>query len=357
MRTDDHQIKMFSDPLLFYTSMLNDIQVATKSIIIEIYRFRNDPIGVRFRDNLLKKCREGVSVKLLIDSWGASASYSFFQDLVEAGAELRFFKKIKISWDAFTKSHKRDHRKLIIIDDEITYIGSANISGYSINWRESVFRIKGGIAKKFEKIFYENYKIHNKYFYDKVAYTKRIRFDDFIILRDIPSLIYQPVQNMFLKLINRAKEEIIIETPYFLPAAHLRKALIDAALRGVSVKIIIPKKSDVHALDILSNKYLGELSERNVNIYFFQGQNLHAKVFLMDRKTFLVGSSNFDYRSFRYMHELCLVGQHKSLVRQIVKHINETMLESLPFDFIGWRSRPVMQRIFEYILVPFRHLF
>lgn len=351
------QIRLMSDPLSYYTAMLNDIKKADRYIYLEIYRFRNDPMGVRFRDYLLKKCREGVKVRLLIDSWGASSGYSFFQDLVDEGAELKFFKKVRFNLDTFTKNHRRDHRKILVIDDEITYIGSANIAGYSLNWRESMFRIKGDIAKKFKRVIEENFKIYNKYFYDKLAYTRTIRYDEMEIIRDVPSLAFQPAKKKYLELINSATREIVIETPYFLPGSNMRKALMEAADRGVKVSVHIPKKSDVGIMDILSSKYFGELAEHGVNIYFFLPQNLHAKMFLADRKYFIVGSPNFDYRSLRYMHEVCLSGYHKSLVRQMINHFNETRKESEAFDYASWKHRPAIQRFFEWVLVPFRHLF
>ncbi|MFO7998156.1 MAG: phosphatidylserine/phosphatidylglycerophosphate/cardiolipin synthase family protein [Bacteroidales bacterium] len=351
------QFRMFSDPLMYYTAMLNDIKAASSSIYLEVYRFRNDPLGIRFRNNLIKKCREGVKVMLLIDSWGASSSQSFFQELIELGGELRFFKKIKLSWDGFTRGHRRDHRKILVIDDQITYIGSANISSYSFNWRESVFRIKGDVAKKFRDIIRGNYQIYNKYFYDKQAFTRTIRYKDFEIIRDVPSLTYQPVKKKLLELIEAARREVTIETPYFLPGSSLRKALTDAAQRGVRVRVIIPKKSDVGALDLLTSKYMGELAQEGVKFFFFLPQNLHSKIFLADRKHFLIGSSNFDYRSFRYMHEICLSGTHPSLVRQMVNHINETLRDSENFKFETWMRRPIMQRFLEWLLVPLRHLF
>jgi len=354
---NDIQIKMFSDPLQYFTAMLNDIKAATEYVYLEIYRFRNDPLGIRFRDNLLKRQREGVKVRLLIDSWAASSNLAFFQDIVDAGGEVKFFKKIRFNWDGFTKGHRRNHRKILVIDDQITYIGSANITGYSFNWRESMFRIKGPIAKKFKTIVLENFRIYNKYFYDKQAYTRLVKFEDFQIIRDVPSLAYQPVKKKFLELIYGANREIIIETPYFLPGSSLRKALMDAANRGVKVNVIIPKKSDVGVLDLLTSKYLGELAKQGVRFFFFLPQNLHAKLFMADREVFMVGSSNFDYRSFRYMHEICLAGRHKSLVRQMVNHFNETMKDSEPFNLDYWMRRPVMQKFFEWVLIPLRHLF
>ncbi len=353
----DLQIRLVSDPLAYYTLMLKDIQKATSYVFLEIYRFRNDEIGTRFRDNLVKKCYEGVRVSLLIDSWGAASNYAFFHDLIEAGGEVRFFKKIRFNWDGFTKNHRRDHRKILVIDDDITYIGSANIAAYSLNWRESMFRIKGPIAKVFKRVYFENHRLHNKYFYDKQSYTKTIHYKNFEILRDVPSIAWQPVKKKYLELINNATREIIIETPYFLPGSSLRKALVEAAQRGVSVNVHIPKKSDVGALDLLTSKYLGEMAEQNVRFFFYLPQNLHAKIFLADRTHFVIGSSNFDYRSFRYQHEICLAGQHTSLVRQIVSHINESRKDSEPFNYEYWLKRPIMQRFFEWVLIPFRHLF
>lgn len=355
--SDELKIKMFSDPLAFYPAMLNDIQHATDYIYLEIYRFRNDPIGIRFRDNLLKKVREGVRVKLLIDSWGASSNLSFFKDICDQGGEVRFFKKISLSWDSFTRNHRRDHRKILVVDDHITWMGSANIAGYALNWRESMFRINGGIAQRFKEVFLENMNIYNKYLYDKVAYTRKIDYNGFQIIRDVPSLKHQPIQRKYLELINQAEKEIYLETPYFLPGSNLRKALVEAANRGVRVNIIIPQKSDVHILDVLSGKYLGELSRQKVNIHFYLTQNLHAKIFLVDRKYFMIGSANFDYRSFRYQHEICLFGQHKSLTRQLIQHFNQSLHDTEPFDFHNWSRRPRLQKLFEWILVPVRHLF
>jgi cardiolipin synthase len=348
---------MFSDPLQFFPAILNDIKSATGYIYFEVYRFRNDPIGIRVRDNLISKCREGVKIKLLIDSWGASSNMAFFKELIELGGEVKFFKKIRITWDSFTKNHRRDHRKILVIDDHITWIGSANVSGYALNWRESMFRISGNIARSFRNVILDNIKIYNKYFYDKVAYTRKIDYDNFQIIRDVPSIQHQPIQRKFLELIRNATSEILLETPYFLPGSNLRKALAEASARGVKVNVIIPKKSDIHILDVLSGKYLGELASAKVNIYFYLPLPLHSKIFMVDRKYFMVGSANFDYRSFRYQHEICLFGEHRSLNRQLLSHFQRSIKESEPFNFLTWQKRPRLQRMFESLLVPFRHLF
>jgi cardiolipin synthase len=350
------EYKLFDDPLQFFNAMLADIRKAKKYIYLETFRFNNDLIGVKFRDALTKKSREGVEIKLLLDSWGTSLPSHFFSDMVENGGEFRFFQKIKFFWDFFTKNHRRNHRKLLIIDDEITYVGSANLTAYSLNWRESVLRMKSGIAAKFKKAFLEQYEIYNKYVFEKLINIRKIASDDCEVIRDFPSLTKQRVRKKYLQLIKSAEKKIVIETPYFLPGYILRKALIDAVKRGVSVTIIIPKHSDVRLIDVLRNRYLGLLSKGGVNILYFTTNNLHAKLIMIDEKECSVGSANFDYRSFRYQHEIVLAFNNKSVVSQVSRHIRITLLSCVDFDYEGWSNRSPVQKFFEWVLLPLRHL-
>ena len=172
----------------------------------------------------------------------------------------------------------------------------------------------------------------------------------------MPSSVLQPTRKKFLELIRGAEKEIIIETPYFLPGSYMRKALMEAAGRGVKVKIIMPLHSDVNVVDILRNRYLGEMHTNNVEILFYTPRNLHSKVFIVDKTFFIVGSSNFDYRSFRFMHEIDLYGKDKKIMNLLETHIAETVSECTPFDYEKWNDRALIQRVLERLLVPFRHL-
>jgi cardiolipin synthase len=351
------QYRFYDDPLHMYNAMLDDIELAEDYIYIETYKYGNDQIGIKFRDVLTKKAKQGIKIKLLIDSWGAYVSQSFFSEMIRYGAEVRFFKKLRLSIDSFTKSHRRNHRKLILIDDKVTYISSANIAAYALNWRESSLRMYGDITNTFKEVFLESYRIYNKYIYDKFSATKSFFYNSFEILRDVPSTVLQPTRKKFIDLIRSAKKEIIIETPYFLPGSFMRKALIEAAQRGVSVKIIMPQHSDVNVVDILRNRYMGEMHKGNVETYFYTPRNLHSKVFLIDKSEFIVGSSNFDYRSFRFMHEINLYGKEKRIVNLLLEHIFETLNECIQFDYEKWKNRTLTQRAFERILIPLRHFF
>jgi cardiolipin synthase len=350
---------VLDDPLKFYNLMLNDISRATKSIYLETYKFTNDHIGIRFRDALTRKAHEGLEVKILIDSWGRGPiSDSFFIELIKYGGEVKFFEKIKLSTDIFTRGHRRDHRKILVIDNDISYMGSMNITGYNINWRELALRTVGHeMAGMFRKVFLQNFDAYNMYIITKkLTYTKSIRIGDWELVRDVPSLPLQRLKKRYIQMIKSARKQVIIETPYFLPGFLLRKALMDASKRGVDVKIILPKHSDVRMIDILRNRYLGMLYKNSVNLLFYIPHNLHAKLMMIDDRIFSISSANFDYRSFRYQYEIALIGKDADVLLQLRDHVNETIRNSEDFDYETWLKRPLIEKIFEATLVPFRHL-
>ncbi len=348
---------LFSDPLQYYNEMIVDIENAKKYIYLETFRIGKDEIGERFRRALTKKAKEGVEVKILIDYWGAgSVDHNYFKKLIKFKGEVRFFEKIKFNTDIFTRGHRRNHRKLLLIDDIITYIGSSNITAYNMNWRESVLRMKSDITNTFVQLFNQDFNNYNKYTFYKLSKAQLVKHNSFEILRDVPSIARKQINSKFIKLIKSAKSRVTIETPYFLPGFFLRKALMDAAQRGVSVNIVLPKHSDVSLIDILRNKYFGLLYKAGVNILFYELNNLHAKMMLVDKKTFAIGSSNFDYRSFRYMYEIMLIGNNKEIARQINNHVKVTISDSFKFDYENWKNRSLINKLFERILLPFRHL-
>ena len=331
----------FDDPWQYFNAMLEDITSAKKRIYIETYKFGGGNIGERFRDVLTRKVKEGIEVKILIDSWGSQVSHSFFRDLQQHGGEVRFFMKIRFFWDFFTKNHRRNHRKLLLIDDRISYIGSSNIAGHSLNWCESVLRLEdNSLNKQFVKIFSRDFEYYNRYVFTKPELTRTIRIGEFEILRDVPSITRQNIKKKYEAMIRSARESVVIETPYFLPGFMLRKAMTDAVKRGVEVSVILPRSSDVHMVDLVRGRYLGMLHKSGVKFRMFLPHNLHAKILLIDGKTFSLGSPNFDYRSFRYQHEITLIGQNIDIVNQVKDHLARCIQNSEDFDYEEWLKRP-----------------
>lgn len=351
---------LFDDPLTQFTAMIEDIKIAEKQILLQTFKFGNDAIGLKFKTELTKKAKQGVEVVLLLDAFGTKVSEKFFSEMIDFGAKIKFFKKIKFSFDFFRKNHRRNHRKLLIIDSKITYIGSSNITDYCINWRESCIRINDLISTKFRKIFFNNYDVADYRFSskrNKKAIARKIKYSGFEIICDVPSTLQTPTRNKFINLINSAKKNITITSPYFLPGLLFRKALKNALKRGIKIKLIIPRNSDVALFDILRNRYLGKYYKDGIEIIEYITNNIHAKLMLVDDDEFVLGSSNFDYRSFWFMYEINICGKHPEIIEQIKKYFETTEKESELFRYSKWENRNLWIKIIELLLLPIRHLF
>ena len=351
--------QLFDNNVDFLNSILNDVENAKQSILIEMYRIINDEVGERLAEALIEKCKQGVEVRLLLDAYGSIKFEPLAKRIREHNGDVRFFKKLKVFLiSTFSKNNSRNHRKLIVIDDKIVYFGSSNLTGYSSAWRDLILRIEGDFASVFRPIFEKSYELHKFYDIDSFERVQPVVYKDFRIIQDTPSWYFQSIRNHFLHLIRNAKSEIIIETPYFLPGYAIRKALMNAAQkRGVTVKILIPLYSDMRTIDLLRNKYLGQFHKNGVQLLFYTPNNLHAKCMLVDGQRFSVGSSNFDYRSFRYQFEIMISGKDQEVVRLLSDHLQKTEAQCVPFDYEVWENRGTITKFVEWLMFPIRKLF
>lgn len=357
--TDDNSYDFYSSSAEWYESLLLDIANALSFIYIETFRFMDDFVGEKICNALIKKVKEGVKVRLLVDWWGTKTSHAPIKQLMEAGGEVRYFQKFVMSIALFSRNHLRDHRKIVVIDNNVAYIGSANITAYSLSWRESILRIKGDMAKVFNKIFMDNFKIYNKDIFHpwvRKAFRRTILYNDFYFIREVPSILDQRVKKNYVRLIQRAEKSVVIETPYFIPGYRIYKELINASKRGVVVKVIVPQSSDVKMVDYLRDALWENLYKKGVQIYFYTKGNLHSKLLLVDSFIFSIGSSNFDHRSFKYMFEIALIGAKTEAKNLIENHIEQILLDSVLFDFDQWKVRPLFKRLLALLLMPIRHL-
>jgi cardiolipin synthase len=346
--------EIFSEPERAYSSMLRDIRNAKKYICLETYIYGNDEIGRKFRDALIKKAREGVKIFVLIDAWGTGVDKNFFSRLIKAGGEVRFFREFQYVMRILSKNHERNHRKLLLIDGEIVYLGSMNITAECLKWRELIMKLEGEIAETFYHSFFEVWNLHGKINKKRL---KSFAHKSFEVLQDFPSKIQRPVEKRFKSLIRFSKKLILIETPYFLPSRKIRKEIVRAAERGVKIIIIIPKVSDVHLVDILRNRYFEKLYKKGVRIYLHNGKDggtLHSKLLIVDSRVFILGSSNLDYRSFIHQYELNLMGRNRGIIKELKEHFKETLSQSEEFNYFKWKKRSSFGRMLEMILNWFR---
>lgn len=339
--------EILSNPRKIYRRMLEDISQAKRSIYLETYIYHRDSVGVAFRNALIKKAKEGVKVYVLVDAWGSNVDKRFFRKLIRAGGNIKFFKEFQHVVRFFSKNHERNHRKLLIIDRKITYIGSINITSECLAWRELVLRIRDSIGHHFVESFKSTWNLSGQLTQKRI---KRIFHKGFEILQDLPDDLISIARNRYLKLINHSKREILIETPYFIPPLRIRRALARAAKRGVKIQILLPNISDVKLADIMRNRYLGFLYKNNIKISYFMPGVLHSKLLIVDGKYFLLGSSNLDYRSFLQQHEINILGEDKMLAEDLREFFYSGMAKSKPFSYPAWKNRSSLVRIIELIL-------
>ena len=357
---DDHSpYKFYSRTSDWYDDLIKDISQAKQYIYIETFRIGNDAVGQRLCDALIESYNRGIRVKVLVDWWGTGLTNEHVNRMIDAGIEVRFFKKFILSIFLFSKNHRRDHRKIVVIDDRVSYIGSANFTSYSLMWRESILRVEGQMGKVLKKIFYDNFKIYNKDIslplLEKL-FCRTIRYNHFFFIRDVPSVFSQQIKKNYIRLIQNAKQHIFIETPYFLPGRKIYSELLQAVKRGITVNLIMPRSSDVKIVDYLRTDFLEKLYRKGVKIYFYQQNNLHAKLLLVDNELFAIGSANMDHRSFKYMFEIVVVGDEPAVCKLVNEHIQQTLSLSVPYEKSAERSTPLFKRIIALILLPFSHL-
>jgi len=342
---------VYSSPREIYKKMILDINSAKKYIFLETYIFDDDEIGKKFRNLLIKKAKQGVKIKLLLDAWGGTAKKPFFEKLIKAGAEVRFFREIRYLIRFISKNHERNHRKLLIIDNKISYIGSMNITASCLDWRELVLRIIGEISNDFTRSFLHSWEIYGKLDEKRL---KTIVHHEFEIIQDIPSYVERTTENKLYKLLSSAKKKILIETPYFVPSSKLIETLGKLVKKGIKITLLIPNRSDVRIVDIVRNRSLGKLYKKGIIIYYIK-KITHAKLLIVDDNFFMLGSSNIDYRSFIHNFELNFVGKNKKIIQELKEFFNEGIKNSSQFNYEEWKNRSSIIKIIELILEMVKH--
>jgi cardiolipin synthase len=367
------KFSVISSPREIYKKMLDDINSAKKSIYLETYIFSKDEIGNQFRDALIKKAKEGIKVFVLIDGlgsgdlrirlhklfridkslgFGAGLDKKYFKELVNNKGEIRFFKDIRYVLRLFSSNHERNHRKLLIVDNKISYIGSVNITSSCLDWRELVLRLEGEIAAHFIDSFNYHWELANKEITRKKI--KLILHKGFEILQDLPGDKKMLTEGKYRRLINNAKKDILIETPYLIPPWRIRRALERAVKRGVEVKLLLPYNSDIKILDIVRDRYLGRFYKKGIKIYYYAGI-LHSKLLLVDNKFFILGSSNLDYRALIHQYEINILGRDKKIITSLKNYFNSGLKHSNLFDYEEWKSRSSIRKVMQHILTRIKN--
>ena len=304
----DNLVDICTDGYQFIAELMEDIGKAKDHIHIGMYIFAEDPLGTLVADALIDKRNEGVEVRLVYDDVGCwNVSHQFFERMREAGIEVRSFMPVR--FPSFTsKVNYRNHRKIIVIDGKVGYIGGMNIAQRYVKgtsdqpWRDTMLRITGGGVHALQRAFLVDW-----YFVDRTLLSDRKYYpkcDDVTnnclaqVVTSGPTTPYPEIMQGYVRIILGAKRYLYLETPYFLPNNPVLFALKTAAMGGVDVRVICPRRSDAKFVEWASRSYLREIQEAGVKVSLYETGFLHSKLLVCDDSIFTCGSTNLDFRSF-----------------------------------------------------------
>lgn len=377
-----NKVTLLVDGPATYAAMLKAIDGAKHSIDFETFIFEDDEIGQRFADALLKKRAEDVQVNIIYDSIGSKkAASTFFQGLRDGGINVLEFNPANPFLAIVGKSHmaERDHRKILVVDGSIAFTGGVNIShvysgpsGISRqdekeekrkkeaaeSWRDTHMRVEGPAVSEFQQLFLETWRDKKGPQLEEKDYFPQLKKQGNELVQVVGSTPGQEnriTYVMYVAAFLNAQKSIHLTTPYFVPDGQTVSAVIDAAKRGLDVKIIMPEESDSRLAVSAGRYYYSKLLEAGVKLYERQHVMIHAKTCVVDGVWSTVGSTNMDLWSFLHNNEVnaIIIGadfasEMEALFESDLKQSKEVVLDE-------WRKRPLFPRIGEWFAHLFRH--
>jgi cardiolipin synthase len=340
--TTARDVRLLVDGAAKYTALLEDVRQARNHIHLEYYIYQPDRSGTALRDALVERARAGIKVRLLLDAMGSSkASRRFFAPLVEAGGEIAWFHPVKL-WKLWRRSwlNLRTHRKIVVIDGRVAYTGGINITDEQDErlrddaYRDLHLRIEGDAVRALQVVFVEDwaYATRSRDFVGEVARAMPPPLPGPIpaqVLTSGPDTTLEAIHRVHVGAIHAAQRRVWLATPYFVPGEAAMMALTSAALGGVDVRLLVPRMSDSRLVTWCVRSYYDELLAAKVKIYEYGPRLLHSKALLVDDDIAIIGSANFDHRSFRLNFEVSMLFNDTGIAGALA-HLIETEFAHAP---------------------------
>lgn len=345
----------------FYPSLYKDISEAKESISFSVYIWKPGEISDEIFALLTRKAREGLSVRLLLDGFGAKGvPKDNIKILEDAGGKVSWFHPT--SFTTITKYHKRNHVRAIIIDKSISYTGGMAVSDYwsgsaddKDHWRDMMFRITGAPVSMLEKTFVNLWEIAsgevlvtNNENQTSSKNTTNSSIKAISLTSLSPDQDTEQMSTHFALSINAAKESVIITTPYLVLEKRVERSLIDAANRGVKVTILLPGPIiDSKVVQSATQHYYTRLLKSNINIYEYQPTMIHSKYMVIDGTLSIIGSANMDTRSTYFNIENIMSIQNADLGSRLTSVFKQDLEKSKQITYEKWQKRTLFRRLFE----------
>ncbi|KLU58831.1 major cardiolipin synthase ClsA [Peptococcaceae bacterium CEB3] len=324
--TEANSVKVYQTGQEKFKHLLEALAGAKHHIHLEYYIFRDDVIGGQIKNLLLQKCSQGVEVRFLVDGMGSHAlSRAFFAELKAGGVKTGVFAPLRLP-GLLRNLNFRNHRKIVVIDGRVGFIGGFNVGDEYLSarpevgfWRDTHLELRGRSVHFLQAAFLNDWhfatreRLTAEPYFPRVDQAKQARVQ---IIASGPDQDWRPSLQLFFTLLTGAREKIYIETPYFIPDAGTMMALEAAALSGIDVRLMTQGVPDHKITFWASRSYFADLLRAGVKIYAYKKGILHSKAVLVDGKYGMVGSTNFDIRSFELDFEInALIYERKVVAR------------------------------------------
>ncbi|MCC6748419.1 MAG: cardiolipin synthase [Deltaproteobacteria bacterium] len=326
--TFGNDVRLLVDANEAYQAMENAIRAATKHVHFQFYIYNEDDTGLRFRDLLIQKAKEGVKVRVLTDGVGSFGLDTFMIPLVQAGGQFAEFLPVGL-FSRHWHANLRNHRKNVVVDGRVAFTGGVNIGDEYTGrkrkvglWRDTHVQLEGPAVHHVQEAFAEDWFFSTGEEPDDPEwFPEQHRAGNLMvqIVASGPDTDTQPIQRIFFTVVTSAKERVYLTTPYFVPDQAMLVALQTTALRGVDVRLLLPRRSDQSLALHAGRSYYDELLEAGVRVFEYRPGILHAKTMVVDQSWATVGSANMDMRSFRLNFEINAVVYGPDFARQLAE--------------------------------------
>ena len=367
--THDNEVVMLDGAHEKFDSLFNDIRNAKHHVHLEYFNFRNDSINSVLIDLLAEKAAEGVEVRAMFDAFGNMSNDSPLKkrDLEEIrarGIEIIKFDPVTFPW--INHAFSRDHRKIVVIDGRIGYIGGINVADYYLEgiegvgkWRDMHSRVEGEAVGELQKIFLTMWEEEGGGHIEGEAYypvQDAAGGADIAVVDRWPCKTPKHMRRVYANAIHAAKDSIILVNPYFIPTPIIRKALEKAIDDGVEVSIVISEKGDIPMVPDGVWRVGYQLMKRGAKVYMYTGGFNHAKAMCVDGKYCTIGSANLNSRSLMYDYETNLFIVGKEDCRELYELIEDDTENSYLLTKEKYKERSCWSRFCGWVvtlLTPF----
>lgn len=300
---------VYIDGASMLADLIKELYRAKHHIHVEFYIFEDDAVGRLVRDVLIDKAREGVKVRVLHDDVGCwKVSHAFYEQMLCEGIEVMSF--LKVRFPQFTgKVNYRNHRKIVVIDGKVGFVGGMNLAERYVKgvpwgvWRDTHVKLEGKAVYGLQTAFLTDWYAMDRTLFTSAEYFPKTDVRGNVVAQIVtsdPVGEWRDIMQGLMMAICSARRYFYVQTPYFLPDEEVKTALQTAALAGVDVRIMLPKKADTWLIHKASLSYLAEMMKAGVKIYLYRKGFIHSKLMVSDDEFSTIGSTNMDFRSFEH---------------------------------------------------------